>query len=282
MLDRAKKTGPYGFLGKPVNISDLSNVVEMALYKHEADKKVRASEARQAKAEELAGLHSWDWDIRSDRLAWSKETFRAFGIPNRQCDITFDLFINSVHPEDRGRVRRAITEALDGTRPYEIEFKVLQPDGEIKVLFSRGEIERDSGGRPVRMSGMALDITHRKQTEEALRESEERNRLLSEMTFEAIAFHDRGILVDANPQYFEMLGYEPHEIIGREILSKTIAPEYLGTVDSFVKSDFTQRYETVLQRKDGSRMPIRIRPTLRNPGELRRRFVRKQQGGPVS
>ncbi len=106
---------------------------------------------------------------------------------------------------------------------------------------------------------MVNDITERKRSEEALRESEARFRRLSDATFEAVAIHKRGVLLNANDQYFKLFGYTPDQLLGKEVLSLTVAPEALGYMMKQVDGGGLGPYETIGVRKDGTRFPMEIR-----------------------
>ncbi len=108
-------------------------------------------------------------------------------------------------------------------------------------------------------TGVVYNITKHKQAEEALHMSEERFRLLSEATFEAVVIHEEGVLLNANDQYFKMFGYEPSEAIGKEMISLTFAPEVLEFVKKQVATDSLEPYESIGVRKDGTRFPMEIR-----------------------
>ena len=137
-----------------------------------AEEVIHQNEARTAKAEELAGLFSWEWDIGTGRLIRSEGSCHAYGFHSGVTDVDMDSFFNSVHVEDRHLVQKALGDAVDGVRSYDVEYRIVRPDGAERVLHSRGEVERGEKGRAIRMLGMSLDITDRKKAEEALRESE--------------------------------------------------------------------------------------------------------------
>jgi|GEM_PF-6384305 len=215
VASRAKLTGPYGYLAKPFSQNLLRITIETALYKHRADKRVRESEARRAKAEELAGLHSWEWDIRTGHLVWSAESYRAFGLDPHETKLTFDTFISSVHPEDRDSVNNALRDALDNVRPHDLEFRIVRPDGQERIVQSRGEMQLDAMGRPIRMQGMALDITDRRKAEMAFKESEAKYRAIFRGASEGIVVADplTAHIKYANPAACAMFGYTEDELI---------------------------------------------------------------------
>ncbi len=102
------------------------------------------------------------------------------------------------------------------------------------------------------------EIEERKRTEEALRESEERYRSLSEVTVEGIAFHDKGVLVDINTAFTKIFGYEVEELIGKNAIDIVVLPEYRDVIYEKVATHFNKPYEIMAQRKDGTIFPLEI------------------------
>jgi PAS domain S-box-containing protein len=103
------------------------------------------------------------------------------------------------------------------------------------------------------------EITERKHVEAALRESEEQFRRLAEAAFEAVVIHEGGVLLSANDQYCEMFGYELKELLGKQVLSLTVAPEGLDAVKKEIATGGVGPYESIGLRKDGTRFPMEIR-----------------------
>ena len=118
---------------------------------------------------------------------------------------------------------------------------------------------RDDQGRVIGTTGYARDITERKRVETDLRESEARFRRLSDATFEAVVLHKSGVLLSANDQYFKMFGYTPDELLGKQALPLTVAPEAREYLMKQVESGSLEPYETIGLRKDGTRFPMEIR-----------------------
>lgn len=126
-----------------------------------------ASERLEA-AQRVAGAGYWEWNIRNDQLQWSANVFELLGLDPAHTEAGFDAYLHAAHPDDRTRVRRAINEALAGEALYQVEHRVVRPDGEVRELRVEGEIERDASGRPLEMLGMVRDITREKASQERL------------------------------------------------------------------------------------------------------------------
>ncbi|MGI8906138.1 MAG: PAS domain S-box protein [Candidatus Sumerlaeaceae bacterium] len=118
-----------------------------------------------SEAQALAHLGTWDWDVASDRITWSDELYRLFGVPRGDVEPTREVFFSLLHPDDRPLVQTAIGEALSGRMPCNVEFRLLTSDGAVRFFHSQCRVTFDHDNRPVRMVGMAQDITERKQAE---------------------------------------------------------------------------------------------------------------------
>jgi PAS domain S-box-containing protein len=136
---------------------------------------LRESEQRLRLATQTGKLGVWDWDIVTNHVSWSDSLYAIHGVRPDEFDGTMVGFAALVYPEDQGRVSESIQRALDNDAPYELEFRAVRPDGAVVWLFTNAAVLRD-GGQPVRMLGATMDITERKRTEEALRQSEEKLR----------------------------------------------------------------------------------------------------------
>src|SRR5262249_6152486 len=144
----------------------------------QAEEALRESQERLKLAMEAAGMMVWETDIASGRVVWSDFAEQMLGMTTGSFGGTYDAFLALVHPDDRESVLSARKRALLGEAPYELEFRKVRPDGGVQWGISRGVVHCDEHGRPERMVGVNVDITERKQMEEALRLSEERYRLL--------------------------------------------------------------------------------------------------------
>lgn len=130
---------------------------------------LRESEKMLAKAQEIAHVGSWRWDMLQDRVQWSDEMFRIFGVARTEFQGNLaSILASSIHPADRPRVEESMTRARGGvTNP--IEYRIVRPDGQVRVVWAEGELMRDVDDQVVGMVGVAQDITERKHAEDILR-----------------------------------------------------------------------------------------------------------------
>jgi PAS domain S-box-containing protein len=119
------------------------------------------SERRLARAQEIAHLGSWDWNIVTGDLSWSDEIYRIFGLEPQQFRPTYGTFLERVHPDDRAAVKQAVADAIEARTPYGIEHRVVRPDGEERIVHEQGEVTYTPDGTPLQMIGTVLDITER-------------------------------------------------------------------------------------------------------------------------
>lgn len=132
--------------------------------RRKAEEALQRSEKSLAKAQRIAHLGNWDWNIQTNELRWSDEIYRIFGLTPKQFGATYEEFLNSVHPEDRGFVKKSVHEAWYG-KPYSIEHRIVLPDGTIRFVHEQGEVTFGESGEPIRMLGTVQDITEKKEKE---------------------------------------------------------------------------------------------------------------------
>jgi len=139
----------------------------------EATDALHASEERLRLALENAAMGIWEWDVATGRVTWSDGMGPLYGLPAGTTAIEHDRFFAILHPDDRDRVRAADRRHIADGTDYEVEFRVVRPDGEVRWLEGKGRATgRDGHGRATRFLGVTLDVTDRKRAEAALRESE--------------------------------------------------------------------------------------------------------------
>ena len=215
---------------------------------------LRESERRLLLATQTGKVGVWAWDIVADRISWSESLQSIVGVKAGDLVESAEEFESLVHPEDRSLVQQAVQDALASDKPLELEFRAVRPDGESIWLFSNAAVLRE-GGRPVRMLGATLDITERKQSEIALRESEERFRTLASHAPVGIFQSDaEGRCIFVNDSWCTMAGISAEQARGDRWL-EAVHPEDQEQVaagwDAAVREGNPSESEFRFMRPDG-------------------------------
>ena len=222
----------------------------------EAD--LRETQQRMELAASAADLGMWMWDVVRDEV-WITDKGRAlFGFDSSE-KLNRDRLLSAMHPEDRESVLRAVENSLRTGTEYESEYRVVLPDGKMRWIAGRGQVEFSRDGRPIRMRGASLDITKRKQAEEQFR-------LVVEAAPSAmIMINKEGRIALVNTQVEAVFGYAREELIGDSI--EMLVPERFrshhidyrrGYFDDAQARPMGAGRELFGLRKDGSEVPIEI------------------------
>jgi PAS domain S-box-containing protein len=123
-------------------------------------------------AQHVAHVGYWVWDLQTNRLIWSDETYRIFGLTPQEGPIDLDKVREMIHPDDREMVFRTAENAANSGTRADCEHRLFRPNGEMRVVHSLGDLKKDSSGRPHQIFGTTQDITERKHAEEALQQSQ--------------------------------------------------------------------------------------------------------------
>ena len=159
----------------------------------------------------------WEWSLKSGRDFFFGDLPTMFGIPSETFTGKVDDFYRYVHPEDLQRVSQAVSDAQKSRFPYAQEFRIVRSDGVIRWISSRGKFDYRADGKATRMIGMAVDITDRKKTEQALKKSEEKFSTAfreSPMAFTLTSAKDHRYL-EVNETFEHLSGWARQEVIGR-------------------------------------------------------------------
>ena len=197
-------------------------VVEDITERIDAERALRDSEQRLTLAQSAAHLGVCEWDLSTNAFAHSEEYARLFGLAPDHPPLTLEQLSKRTHPEDRERVQASIRNALERTHAWDTEYRVLWPDGSVHWLHSKGAVFLDASRRPLRTTGVVLDITESKRAEAALRESEQRFRATffqAAVGMAQIGLDGQWLLV--NHRFCEMLGYSQTELRGKNFLELT-------------------------------------------------------------
>jgi PAS domain S-box-containing protein len=133
-----------------------------------AEAKLRESEARLARAEAIARIGSWEWDLGSAQGTWSDGLYALYDMAPEDQRSRKHPFYDRVHPHDLARVKAIVERASETGGAFACDHRVLLPGGRVRFVRSRGEVTTDEAGNPVHMAGTAMDITEAQETDDAL------------------------------------------------------------------------------------------------------------------
>jgi len=160
---------PYKLFGTVQDITDRKRAEEAL---QEISRNLLESKAWLEEAQRVAHVGYWVWDLQTNRVIWSDETYRIFGLTPQEGLIDLDKVREMIHPDDREAVFRTAAEAVRSGARADCEHRLFRPNGEMRIVHSLGDLKKDSSGRPCQIFGTTQDITERKRAEEALQRSQ--------------------------------------------------------------------------------------------------------------
>jgi PAS domain S-box-containing protein len=181
------------------------------------------------------------------------------GYPPEKEMLDEEHWLRVLHPDDRERVIAEELRTDETGEPYRIEYRQIARDGRVVWVRDEATLIRDEEGNALYWLGVQYDITEQKRTEEELKQSEERFKVLSQEVVEGIVLSENGRIIDANRSVTEMFGYGLEELIGKDAIELT-SPEYREMVVRRISEEDTRPYESMGLKKDGSTFPLEIRP----------------------
>lgn len=195
-------------------------------------------------AQRSSGAGLWDWDMVNQRLTWSNELYYLFGMNPEQDEATFESWGNIIHPDDKEIARLRIEEAIHNKTPLNSEYRVIY-NGQVHWINALGDTTYDESDRPIRMTGICIDITKRKQSEDAMRESEERLRTITDNAPDIILELDRqGRIVYMNRV---MTGFKMEDVIGRNFCDWVPSEDHnfiIQSLEDVFNTEMPQTFQT--------------------------------------
>ena len=237
-----------------------------------AFRSLRESERRLEGAQRVARVGWWERDYATGHVSLSDEACRIFGVQPVDLPHWHGRWVNLIDPEDREKTAEASDIALAGGARYDVEYRVVRPDGTVRVVHSQGDVTRDESGRPIRQFGVMQDITELRRAEDDLRASEARFRTFVDRATDAFFLLDEQLtVVDVNRQACESLGWSREELIGMHPLDFDAALDEpsIARLAERAGAGETITFDTRHRRKDGTVFPVEIRTGMFQQGGRR-------------
>jgi PAS domain S-box-containing protein len=222
------------------------------------EQEVKKITAQLEEAQQIAGIGSWESDMRTNKLTWSDEVYRIFNIPRNEFKGTFEAFLELVHPEDRAGIEQSFKEAENERKETAAnEYRIIRPDGAVRIIHTRLRFEYDGDGRMIAMRGTAQDVTEARQAEEELK--------LTQFSVDhasiSVFLVDRTArILYVNEQACRVLGYAREELLAMKIfdLDPNAGASSWNARWVELKEGNRLHLETLHTKKDGNVIPVEI------------------------
>ena len=196
-------------------IEDAAGQVVKIIGTNQSIDSIKEYEERIETSQKFANTGSWEWNFKTGDVYWSPMIVKMYGGPENNVITNHENFVLALHPDDRQFVQDAVYLCIDSGEEYNIQHRIVWPDGSVHWIAAQGNIVRNSQGEVERMLGMAQDITQRKKIEdELLTQSQIVTRM--EEGADLIRVSDQTI-VYTNPAFEKAFAYEPGEMLGKHI-----------------------------------------------------------------
>lgn len=231
------------------------NLIELLCMGHDITKRkkyeaaLKKSEERFALAQKSANMGTWNWDMTTNLLEWSETIESIFGFNQGEFKQTYDAFVEIVHPEDREFVSQSVNSALASEKEYDIDHRIVWPDGTIRWVRETGSVFQDETGKPVRMLGIVQDITPQKTTQLALEDQTLiLQTVLDSIEESAFLIDTEGKILFANRTVAQRLNTTTEQIVGSnafDLLPPDLAKSRLEKINETIKTKQRMTFEDV-------------------------------------
>ena len=238
--------------------SVIGNQIGQFLERREAEAALQRTAERLGRAQQIAGLGSWQYDLDDGTMTWSDQMYRLFEVDPESFSPSLERVKDFLPPDDRRRFEEMLAEVREGTDAFRLEHCLQPRKGAERWMLTQGEVE---GGRLV---GTTLDTTALNRAQQALQESEARAQAILETTVDGIITIDAdGIIESFNPAAEDIFGYEEAEVMGKNV-KVLMPPPYREEHDTYLENYHETGRRNIIgigrevrgRRKDGSTFPM--------------------------
>jgi PAS domain S-box-containing protein len=235
-----------------------------------AEKALRRSQIDMIKAQAIAHMGNWEWNLADNGIRCSDEVYRIFGYAPREFKATYDHIFLRVHPDDREYLKNTILNSVEQKKPCKAKFRAVWPDGTVRHIRSEAEAVTDADGNVIKMFGVCQDITERRKA------SERRSFLAAivESSSDAIIGKTlEGTITSWNKGAERIYGYSADEVLDRPIsilVPKDRTDEIPGILERIRNGELVDNFETTRLRNDGNKIDISltVSPIKNSRGEI--------------
>lgn len=243
-----------GYVGGCLDIHDQREAAEKLRIAAET---LRESEERLRLAQQVGTIGTFEWNLQTGVNRWTPEIEAIYGLRPGEFPSTQEAWTQMLHPDDRSSAVRQVQVGFETNAPVQGEWRAIWPDGSVHWILGRWQVFKDSSGQPIRMTGINIDITSRKEAEQVQR----RLAAIVESSDDAIVGNLNGIVTSWNPAAERMFGYHAKEMIGCPIT--TIIPVELHDdertiLETIERGERIERRETVRVTRAGERMDVSL------------------------
>jgi two-component system sensor histidine kinase/response regulator len=192
--------------------SAVGDQIALAIERKRADEELKQSEERLAAAQKMAHVGSWEWDVITNKVVWSDEEYRLFGLEPGEGEASYRFYLSLVHPDARLGAMRWFNAVRTMKKSSRMDVLIVRPDGQERILNSWADVVLDDDGNVLRIVGTSQDVTEREKAERALGQSEERFQLVSRATDDAIWDWDVAAnTISFSESFGKLFGYRADE-----------------------------------------------------------------------
>ncbi|MEX0722178.1 MAG: PAS domain-containing protein [Balneolaceae bacterium] len=191
-----------------------------------SNKKIYSEKQQIENALEAANMAVWSVDIKTGKIVPSKKDYELFGFKNTPSAWSVEIFLNSIHPDDKEKVRQSYENSIENEAPYNTEYRVLWPDESIHWMQSRGTIKKDKKGEPAQLIGVVADVTERKKLEEDYRREKELFERIFDASLLMIDVFDPEVnYIRVNRAFEEIMGWTKEELPNLDLMESAYPDE---------------------------------------------------------
>ncbi len=228
--------------------------------------KLEKSELGLKQAQEISNIGSWEIDFLQLKSTWSDEMYRILGLEVGEIEPNLSNFLQSIHPEDAERVTKAYNQQHYSDKPYKSTHRIVRPNGDIRTIYSENKFIVENN-RTLGLYGIIRDITEIQESEEQLKSSEQKTRLIMNASLDSIIWIETtGKITFWNPQAEASFGWTKEEAIGQNLID-LISPKkdhklYFRSIQNYLEKDDDSPLNVMVEKtainKSNEEFPIEL------------------------